>query len=79
MLFRSNMKEALLHLRRAFDLRPEAEVGAHLGEVLWMDGKRDEARKIWRDMLEEGPTNDTLLSTLKRLEPSLLPATTTAK
>lgn len=74
-----NTKEALVHLRRAFELRPEAEVGAHLGEVLWMDGKRDEARKIWRDMLKEGPTNDTLLSTLKRLEPSLLPATTTAK
>ena len=44
-----------------------------------MDGKREEARKIWRDMLKEGPSNDTLLGTLKRLDPSLLPPVNTAK
>ncbi len=68
-------REAVTQLRRAFEMRPEAEVGAHLGEVLWVDGKRDEARKIWSDFLKENPLNDTLQGTLKRLAPSLLPVT----
>lgn len=73
-LFRlGEMREAVTQLRRAYELRPEPEVGAHLGEVLWVDGKRDEATKVWRDMLKEGPDNDTLRNTLKRLAPHLLP------
>jgi len=67
-------REAIEQLRRAFELRPEGEVGAHLGEVLWADGARDEARKIWRDVLKETPVSDTLKDTLKRLAPDLLPA-----
>lgn len=74
-LFRMGMvKEALVQLRRAFDLRPEAEVGAHLGEVLWADGKRDEAQKIWSNLLKDNPTSDSLVNTVKRFAPSLLPA-----
>ena len=74
-LFRMGQtREAVMQLRRAFEMRPEAEVGAHLGEALWVDGQRDEARKIWSDFLKENPINDTLLSTLKRLAPLLLPA-----
>lgn len=66
--------EALKELRRAYALRPDADVGAHLGEALWVEGRRDEARKIWTDLLKEHPTNETLQGTLKRLAPSLLPA-----
>lgn len=74
-LFRmGEIRDAIAQLRRAYELRPEAEVGAHLGEVLWVDGKRDEAMKIWSDMLKESPDNDTLRGTLKRLAPQLLPA-----
>jgi tetratricopeptide (TPR) repeat protein len=74
-LFRlGQTREAVVQLRRAFEMRPEAEVGAHLGEALWVDGKRDEARKVWSDFLKENPLNDTLQSTLKRLAPALLPA-----
>jgi tetratricopeptide (TPR) repeat protein len=73
MFRQGQMRDAVVQLRRAFEMRPEAEVGAHLGEVLWVDGKRDEARKIWSDFLKENPLNDTLQSTLKRLAPSLLP------
>ena len=78
-LFRmGQMNEAVTQLRRAFDLRPEAEVGAHLGEVLWANGQRDEAQKIWSKFLKESPLNDTLQSTLKRLSPALLPAAASA-
>jgi tetratricopeptide (TPR) repeat protein len=66
--------EAIKALRRAFDIRQDAEVGAHLGEVLWADGSRDEAQKIWADLLRQHPANETLQSTIKRFAPSLLPA-----
>jgi len=66
--------EALKELRRAFSLRQDAEVGAHLGEVLWVDGQRDEAQKVWSDLLKGNPTNETLQGTIKRFAPSLLPA-----
>lgn len=74
-LFRMGQNaEALKALRRAFALRQDADVGAHLGEVLWVDGKRDEAQKIWSDLLKTNPTSETLQGTVKRLAPSLLPA-----
>lgn len=72
-------REAIVQLRRAFELRPEGEVGAHLGEVLWVDGQRDEATKVWLQVLKETPISDTLLSTLKRLAPHLLPGTKSAR
>lgn len=79
-LFRmGRTRDAIVQLRRAFELRPEGEVGAHLGEVLWVDGQRDEAIKIWSQVLKETPISDTLLSTLKRLAPHLLPGTKSAK
>ena len=57
------------HLRRAWEGRPDGEIGAHLGEVLWMLGDRDEARRIWQDSLKTSPENDTLQKTLKRFVP----------
>ena len=72
-LFRMGQtREAIVQLRRAYELRPEAEVGAHLGEALWVDGQREAAQKIWSGFLEEKPLNETLESTLKRLAPELL-------
>jgi tetratricopeptide (TPR) repeat protein len=74
-LFRlGQTKAAAEQLRRAYTLRPDAEVGAHFGEVLWVDGQRDEARKIWGDLLKEHPTNEVLQSTIKRLAPNLIPS-----
>jgi Flp pilus assembly protein TadD len=74
-LFRlGQTKAAVEQLRRAYSMRPDAEVGAHLGEVLWVDGQRDEARKVWGDMLKDHPKNDVLQNTLKRLAPSLIPS-----
>jgi tetratricopeptide (TPR) repeat protein len=73
-LFRmGELREAIVQLRRAYELRPEGEVGAHLGEVLWADGKRDEAQKVWSDLLKETPVSDTLRDTVKRFAPNLLP------
>jgi tetratricopeptide (TPR) repeat protein len=60
--------EAITLLRRAFQIQPNAEIGAHLGEVLWVAGRQDEARQAWRDALKLEPGNDTVLDTLKRLD-----------
>ncbi|WP_179401227.1 tetratricopeptide repeat protein [Burkholderia guangdongensis] len=55
-------------LRRAYDLQPNAEIGAHLGEVLWKSGAQDDARSAWRAAQKLEPDNDTLQQTLKRLQ-----------
>ncbi|HEX7219000.1 MAG TPA: tetratricopeptide repeat protein [Burkholderiales bacterium] len=62
-----DLKGAARELRRAYSGRPDAEIGAHLGEVLWMLGEKDEARRIWDESLKAGPDNETLNKTIKRL------------
>ena len=62
-------EEALEYLRRAYELMPDAEIGAHLGEVLWMEGRRDEAREIWSEAEEHDPDHPVLQETLERLAP----------
>ncbi|TSE18975.1 Beta-barrel assembly-enhancing protease [Tepidimonas alkaliphilus] len=61
-----NVAEARRWLARAMELKPDAEIAAHLGEVLWVLGERDEARRIWRQGLELDARNRTLRETLRR-------------
>lgn len=62
---------ARTNLERAYKMRPEAELGAHLGEVLWAAGDRDEARRIWRASMKNEADNETLKATLARLKVNL--------
>lgn len=62
-----NLAEARKWLQQAFEKRSDAEIAAHLGEVLWKSGERDQALGVWRKGLEIGPDNETLRETLKRL------------
>lgn len=67
-LFRQGqVKEAIVQLQRAFSLRPDAEIAAHLGEVLWVSGDRAAAEKILQDAAAKFPDNDVLQKTLQRL------------
>lgn len=66
-----NKEEALRLLREAYRARPDTEIGAHLGEVLWMSGKQDEARKIWSEARMRDSSNDVLKETLARLRVNL--------
>ena len=50
---------ALEYLRQAYHINPDAEIAAHLSEVLWVDGQREEARKIWREALGRDPDSHT--------------------
>ena len=61
-------EQALEYLRRAYAARPDPEIAAHLGEVLWVGGARSEAEKIWLDASKKNPDNDALNSTIKRFK-----------
>lgn len=72
LLFRQkDYPKALEYLRKAYALRPEAEIAAHLGEVLWAMGRADEARALWREARGREPGNTTLRDTLARLNVAL--------
>ncbi len=64
-----DLKGAAEHLRRAWLGRQDAEIGAHLGEVLWQMGERAEAERVWQEVQKSHPENETLQKTLKRLRP----------
>ena len=66
-----NRDEALRLLRQAYAARPDAEIGAHLGEVLWISGQRDEARRVLREAVARDGSNDVLRETLSRLKVDL--------
>jgi tetratricopeptide (TPR) repeat protein len=71
-LFRQkDYPRALEYLRQAYDKRPEVEIAAHLGEVLWAMDRRDEARALWREARGREPDNTTLRETLARLNVAL--------
>ncbi|WP_374581187.1 tetratricopeptide repeat protein [Pseudoduganella sp.] len=61
------LKEAEQSLRQAYALRSDAEIAVHLGEVLWMQGDKAGATKLWREARAKDPKNDALRSTLARL------------
>jgi tetratricopeptide (TPR) repeat protein len=63
-----NKAEALRILEAAYKNRPDAEIAAHLGEVLWSMGERDRALAIWREGMLLNNESDALQETLKRLK-----------
>ncbi|WP_298931478.1 tetratricopeptide repeat protein [uncultured Ramlibacter sp.] len=62
-----NKAEALRILDTAYKAKPDAEIAAHLGEVLWNMGQRERAQAIWKEGLLLNNENETLQETLKRL------------
>jgi Flp pilus assembly protein TadD len=61
-----NLDQGLDYLRRAFASRPDPEIAAHLGEVLWAKGQRKEAEELWRQSLKDHPENDELKAVLRK-------------
>jgi len=62
-----HLDDAVKQLRTAYSKQPDAEIAAHLGEVLWVSGQKDEARKIWEQGRKKDAKNKVLLETIKRL------------
>ncbi|OGA17435.1 MAG: hypothetical protein A3I63_00085 [Betaproteobacteria bacterium RIFCSPLOWO2_02_FULL_66_14] len=61
-----DLKSAASFLRRAWEGRPDAEIGAHFGEVLWVMGERGEAERVWKEAADTHPANETLQRTIQR-------------
>lgn len=57
---------AIKWLKKAFEKLADAEIAAHLGEVLWVDGQKERANEIWRRGLEVKADHPVLLETIKR-------------
>ncbi len=60
-------EEALAYLRQAAAQLPDAEIIAHLGEVLWVTGKTTEAKSVWQSILDHDPDNSIIHDTIQRL------------
>ena len=58
-------REALSHLRHAYALQKDAEIGSHLAQVLWVLGQRDEARRIFEEARKIDPDNRSLQRALQ--------------
>jgi tetratricopeptide (TPR) repeat protein len=69
-LFRQGQSQAALDvLNQAYGIRADPEIAAHIGEVLWSLGRKDEARRTWDVARKEHPANEALAATIKRLSP----------
>jgi tetratricopeptide (TPR) repeat protein len=56
-----NLQAALVYLQKAYDKQPENEIAAHLAEVLWVSGKKEEAKKLIMDALGNTPDDAYLI------------------
>ncbi len=61
-------EEALVNLRRAFAAFPDHEVASHLGEVLWMLDRKEEALQVWEEALEATPDSELIKEAMERLQ-----------
>ena len=66
---RGDLSGALSVLQSAFAKRADPEIAAHLGEVLWSLGRKDEARQTWDQATKANPDNDVLANTLRKFQP----------
>lgn len=60
------LDEAEMYLREAWEVSANAEIAAHLGEVLWSSGKKEEAGLVWRSGLQVDAENEVLIDTMRR-------------
>lgn len=60
---------ALIQLQKAYALRQDPEIAAHLGEVLWASNRKDEARRTWQEAAKRNPDNQALADVMKKYLP----------
>lgn len=68
---RGKSAEALPFLQRAWRMFHDGDIGAHYGEVLWVLGRKDEARDQWRAALAADPDNELLQATARKYAPEI--------
>ncbi len=60
------LREALIELRRAYTLQKDPEIAAHVGEVLWVMGQKEEARRYFDEARKLDPENRSLQRALEK-------------
>ena len=63
------LDEAIEYLRKALNIRQDPEIAAHLGEVLWARGEREQAKEVWETALQQTPEDTRLLDVIERFSP----------
>jgi len=63
------LAEALKTLEKAYAIKADPEIAAHLGEVLWTLGRKEEAARLLSDAAKKNPDNDVLAAALKKFQP----------
>jgi tetratricopeptide (TPR) repeat protein len=66
-----DLEQAASYLRRALELSQDDEIAAHLGEVLWVSGQREDAQAVWREALSHAPDSDKIRAVIERLQVEL--------
>lgn len=65
---RGQFDKAEQYIRKAFSLDPDPEIAAHKGEILWEQGKRQEAEQVWNKALEQAPDHEVLNLTIQKYQ-----------
>lgn len=65
---KGNLDKAIQYLEQAFNINPDPEIAAHLGEALWQKGEYEKAKKIWSDALIADPENEVLILTANKFK-----------
>lgn len=65
---KGNLDKAIQYLQDAYNINPDPEIAAHLGEVLWHKGRHEQAKKIWNDALIINPDNEVLVTTANKFK-----------
>ena len=63
------LDEAVEYLKKALEIRQDPEIAAHLGEVLWVRGEREQAKEVWESALQQTPEDTRLLDVIERFDP----------
>ena len=63
-----NLEIASKFIKKAYLINKDPEIASHLGEILWTQGKKDEAREVWKSSLNRHPSNPVLLETTNRFK-----------
>lgn len=63
------LEEAQQYLERAAAMLDDGEIAAHLGEVLWVRGQKEEAKRVWNEALKFAPEHKVLQQTVERFTP----------
>lgn len=65
---KGDLDKAILYLQQAYDINPDPEIAAHLGEALWHKGRHEQAKKIWSEALALDPDNEVLIATANKFK-----------